>query len=121
MSIATCSLQQDVLLIECFTEKSTLFPHCFQSQIVVRHGLMTRTESKVKYQNRKAKKQVPEQVSRHHLIPKRDLFFGAFVSDEAEAEAEAGVRMCNRRMLACFTRSVSAPLMSPRCSEISPR
>ena len=39
MSIATCSLQQDVLLIECFTEKSTLFPHCFQSQIVVRHGL----------------------------------------------------------------------------------
>ena len=40
MSIATCSLQQDVLLIECFTEKSTLFPHCFQSQIVVRHGLM---------------------------------------------------------------------------------
>ena len=26
-------------MIECFTEKSTLFPHCFQSQIVVRHGL----------------------------------------------------------------------------------
>jgi len=47
MSIATCSLQQDVLLIECFTEKSTLFPHCFQSQIVVRHGLIiTRTKEK---------------------------------------------------------------------------
>jgi len=52
MSIATCSLQQDVLLIECFTEKSTLFPHCFQSQIVVRHGL-SKSLSKKYYQWKK--------------------------------------------------------------------